>query len=173
MLYNFKSNDCLRYLYIESVSFTIAGKIMGNITVFDIARYILEKQGGMSAMKLQKLVYYSQAWSLVWDDEPLFSNRIEAWANGPVVRDLYDKHRGKYHVTATDFAEDAIGQLTDSQKETVDTVLDAYGQKSSQWLSNQTHSEEPWLKARKGLSDTDRGENEITLESMSEYYSSL
>ena len=42
---------------------------MDGITVFDVANYILNKQGSMSAMKLQKLVYYSQAWSLVWDDE--------------------------------------------------------------------------------------------------------
>ncbi|MCC6923464.1 MAG: DUF4065 domain-containing protein [Nitrosomonas sp.] len=62
---------------------------------FDVADYILVKQGAISAMKLQKLIYYSQAWSLVWDDEPLFNNKIEAWANGPVVRDLYEKHRGK------------------------------------------------------------------------------
>ena len=40
--------------------------------VFDIAKYILEYAGPMSTMKLQKLCYYSQAWSLVWDDEELF-----------------------------------------------------------------------------------------------------
>ena len=53
------------------------------VNVLDIAAYILCKQGAMTAMKLQKLVYYSQAWSLVWDDKPLFRERIEAWANGP------------------------------------------------------------------------------------------
>ncbi len=53
--------------------------------VQDVARYILEKRGRMSAMKLQKLVYYSQGWHLVFDGEPLFAERIEAWANGPVV----------------------------------------------------------------------------------------
>lgn len=40
--------------------------------VFDTAKYILEQSGPMSAMKLQKLCYYSQVWSLVWDDSPLF-----------------------------------------------------------------------------------------------------
>src|SRR5258708_570857 len=61
-------------------------------TVHDVAAYILGKCGPMTAMKLQKLVYYSQAWGLVWDERPLFAEQIEAWANGPVVRDLYDKH---------------------------------------------------------------------------------
>ena len=40
--------------------------------VFDVAKYILEKLGTLSTMKLQKLCYYCQAWSLVWDDTPLF-----------------------------------------------------------------------------------------------------
>ena len=62
------------------------------VDVKDVAQYILDKQGGMTTWKLQKLVYYCQAWSLVWDDEPLFPDDIEAWANGPVVRKLYDIH---------------------------------------------------------------------------------
>ena len=45
--------------------------------VFDVAKYILQKQGPMTSMKLQKLVYYSQAWALVWDDERIFPEKIE------------------------------------------------------------------------------------------------
>ena len=59
------------------------------VKAIDVAAYILRKQGTMPAMKLQKLVYYSQAWSLVWDDRPIFRDRIYAWANGPVIRNLY------------------------------------------------------------------------------------
>ena len=146
---------------------------MNTINVFDVADYILKKKGVMSAMKLQKLVFYSQAWGLVWDDKPLFSNKIEAWANGPVVRDLYEKHKGQYQVSAGSFSSFVGGKLSKEQRETIDTVLDAYGNKSAQWLSDQTHSELPWQKAREGLSDSDRGEHEITLESISEYYGSL
>mgnify|MGYP001247259517 CR=1 FL=1 len=40
------------------------------VSVFDVASYILQKQGPMTTMKLQKLVYYCQAWSLVWNEEP-------------------------------------------------------------------------------------------------------
>lgn len=65
----------------------------------DVAAYILKRMGQMTAMKLQKLVYYSQAWSLVWDEAPLFNERIEAWANGPVVRELYEAHRGQFQVS--------------------------------------------------------------------------
>ena len=59
------------------------------ISVSDVAQYILSKKGSMPVMKLQKLVYYCQAWSLVWDDAPLFSESIEAWANSPVCRILF------------------------------------------------------------------------------------
>ena len=65
-------------------------------TVFDVAAYILGKQGASSTWKLQKLVYYSQAWSLVWDGTPLFEEEIQAWIGGPVCPDLYSKHRGQF-----------------------------------------------------------------------------
>ncbi|MFK0572773.1 Panacea domain-containing protein [Endozoicomonas sp.] len=146
---------------------------MATVTVFDVAKYILVKRGDMSAMKLQKLIYYSQAWSLVWDDVPLFDNRIEAWANGPVSPDLYSRHRGQYGVSAWDFRADATGTLSEKQIETIDAVLEAYGGKSAQWLSDQTHAELPWKKARVGLLDSDRSNSPITYESMAEYYGSL
>lgn len=41
------------------------------LSVFDVATYILQKRGDMSCMKLQKLCYYAQAWSLVWDTTKL------------------------------------------------------------------------------------------------------
>ena len=40
--------------------------------VFDVAAYILKKKKALTSMKLQKLVFYAQAWSLVWDEKPLF-----------------------------------------------------------------------------------------------------
>lgn len=126
----------------------------------------------MSAMKLQKLVYYSQAWHLVWADETLFTDRIEAWANGPVVPLLYEKHKGKFTVEAGCFGGDA-NRLTKAQRESVDSVLAAYGDKTSQWLSNLTHMEAPWMDARTGIPDGERGTNEISAAAMHEYYSAL
>lgn len=142
--------------------------------VFDVAAYILRKKGSMSAMKLQKLVYYAQAWSLVWDDQPLFEERIEAWANGPVVPDLYNVHRGKFKVTFEDLVPHGDPKaLKREQKETVDAVLDFYGDKSPQWLSDLTHAEDPWKIARKGIPDRERSNREISLHTIAEYYGSL
>jgi len=138
--------------------------------VHDVASYILDQRGTTTAMKLQKLVYYAQAWSLVWDEEPLFPERIEAWANGPVVFELYDRHRGQFKVSRWNGDADA---LTRAQRETVESVLKFYGKKSSQELSNLTHQEAPWKHARKGMAAGQRGNREITLAAMAEYYSSL
>jgi uncharacterized phage-associated protein len=139
--------------------------------VHDVAAYILSRRRPITAMKLQKLVYYSQAWSLVWDEAPLFAERIEAWANGPVVRELYDGHRGLFKVGA--WPEGHADELTRSQTRTIDRVMRFYGKMSSQELSNLTHKEKPWREARKGLGPDERGRQEITLASMHEYYSSL
>ena len=139
----------------------------------DVAAYILRSQGAMPAMKLQKLVYYSLAWSLVWDDEPLFGESVEAWANGPVIRELYDAHRGQFAVAS--ISDGDSGLLDSDQRETVDAVLQFYGDKSSQWLSDLTHMEAPWRDAREenGLGSGERGQAPITHASMHEYYSAL
>jgi len=137
----------------------------------DIAAYIIKKLGKMTAMKLQKLVYYCQAWSLVWDEKPLFKDRIEAWANGPVVPELYETHRGKFQVLTWPSGDDK--KLSTLQKETINSVLGFYGDKPSQWLSDLTHREDPWVNARKGYSHGERGLEVITHASMAEYYGSL
>ena len=45
-------------------------------SVFDVAKYILQKSGSMSTWKLQKLCYYSQAWSLAWTEAPISMGRV-------------------------------------------------------------------------------------------------
>lgn len=142
--------------------------------VFDVAKYILQKRGSMTTMttmKLQKLVYYCQAWSLVWDEKPLFGGEIQAWASGPVVRELYDLHRGMF--TISDIPNGKTRNLNPEEKATIDTVLEAYGNKPAQWLADLTHMESPWNEARKGIEPGENCENAITLASMHEYYSSL
>ena len=144
---------------------------MPKIQVFDVAAYILEKMGTMTTMKLQKLVYYSQAWSLVWDEKKLFEEDIEAWANGPVVKDLFDYHRGTYEISSMPIGNPRL--LNQEQRDTIDAVLEYYGDKSAQWLIELTHMEDPWIQARKGLPPLERGNKVISLDTIADYYSSL
>jgi uncharacterized phage-associated protein len=138
----------------------------------DVAAYILEQAGPMSTWKLQKLVYYSQAWSLVWDESALFADDIEAWANGPVIPNLYAAHRGRFTVSEGDIAGDP-GTLSDDERETVDAVIGFYGEKTGRWLSELTHQEDPWLNAREGLRPGQRGHRAITEGALADYYGSL
>lgn len=142
-------------------------------TFLDVAKHIIELQGEMSAMKLQKLMFYAQAWSLVWDEEPLFDGEFEAWANGPVLPSLYQFHKGKFKVDASCFANGKPESLSEEQRDTIDKVLEFYGNKSAQWLSNLTHQERPWLEARNGVAPGEPCKNPITLEAMEMYYSGI
>lgn len=137
----------------------------------DVAKYILTRQDEMTTWKLQKLVYYSKAWHLVWDGESLFPERIEAWANGPVVRELYNLHRSQYRRAS--WPKGKIGNLTTDQRESIDAVLGFYGDKTGHWLSELTHQEAPWREARRGLAPGERGERSITDAALLEYYSGL
>ena len=125
----------------------------------------------MDTWKLQKLVYYSQAWHLAWDGEPIFTERIEAWADGPVCRELYDRHRGSFTVDSWRWGDP--GNLSDSEHRTVRIVVDAYSRLSGRQLSRLTHEEAPWSDARAGLSPGVRSNIEITRDAMKRYYSSL
>ena len=114
--------------------------------VIDVAQYILRSRGEMTTMKLQKLVYYCQAWHIAWKDDVLFPDRIEAWPDGPVVPSLFKQHQGKFRISS--FRGANSESLSDDERDTVDRVLAFYGSKSPQWLIDLTHQEAPWAEAR-------------------------
>lgn len=148
------------------------GSDVGSFTAMDVAEYILQEMGPVTAMTLQKLVYYCQAWSLVWDEGPLYNDEIQAWANGPVIRSLYDRHNGKFLVYPGMLGGNP-GQLNETARQTIDSVIEYYGGHTAQWLSDLTHAEDPWKEARKGLDAAAASDAVITLESMHRYYSGL
>lgn len=144
--------------------------------IFNVAKYILEKKGAVTAMKLEKLCYYSQAWSLVWDEEPLFDEDFEAWANGPVCRNLYSIHKGMFLVKPENIpAAYCADELTSEQKDTIDRVLSYYGDKEAHWLSELTHQERPWKQTRleAGVSTGEPCSQIISKDLIYDYYDSL
>jgi uncharacterized phage-associated protein len=136
----------------------------------DVASYLMTCVGeSIEAMKLEKLVYYSQAWHLAVFNEPLFEDRIEAWANGPVVRALYEQHRGRRWVHSWAGNRDVIAPHS---RGLVSLVCKQYAKLSGDELSDLTHSESPWLEARGNLPDGARGQGEISASTMASYYRS-
>lgn len=141
--------------------------------VLNVAQYVLSKLGNMTTLKLQKLVYYCQAWSLAWDGQPLFDEDFEAWANGPVCPVLFREHKGKFTVDGNFFDKYEYDNFTDAEKETMDIVLRDLGDKSPQWLKDLTHSERPWKEARKECAPGEICNNIISKETMQDYYGGL
>lgn len=141
--------------------------------VFDVAKYILSKTGRISTMKLQKLCYYSQAWSLAWTEKPLFDEEIQAWVNGPVCPELFKQHKGMFLIEESDISCGNAEKLSSDQKDTIDRVLSYYGDWEPYQLREQTHHEDPWINAREGISPTDNSTHVITHESMGAYYGNL
>ncbi len=144
-------------------------------TVFEVARYVIEYfDESITTMKLQKLVYYCQAWALAWDGIPLFDEDFQAWSNGPVCKELYDKHKGKFSL-GEDFLSDVNtkDRFNSDAIETMDAVLDYYGDKAPHWLSELTHQERPWLETRCGVPDGEPSSRVISKELMQEYYAGL
>ena len=142
-------------------------------TVFDVAKYVLNQLGSITTMKLQKLVYYCQAWSLGWDGKPLFGENFEAWANGPVCPELFHKHQGMFVVDEKLFADLPDYKFSKDELETLKAVLDYYGDKDPQWLSELTHKEAPWKEASVGVPVGVSCSNIISKESMQQYYGGL
>lgn len=150
---------------------------MGMAKVLDIAAYTLRKQGPMTAMKLQKLCYYAYGHHLAWDEKRLFPERFEAWANGPVCRELYEVHRGRLQVHLQHVQQHGgkPSTLNDDEQESVGLVLDAYGGMSAHQLSQLTHQELPWLAARRraGALPLERSDEQLLDEEIFEFFDSL
>lgn len=140
------------------------------VNALDVAQYILLKRGPMPGLKLQRLVYYCQAWHLVWQEKRLFPEKIEAWMTGPIIPRLFKVHRKQFKVRA--ILGGKSRKLNIEQRETVDAVLEYYGDKSSQWLADLTHMEDPWKLACDGIPDN-RNLKKISTASMAEYYGGL
>lgn len=138
--------------------------------ILNVARYIIEQCGSMTTMKLQKLTYYCQAWSLAWDGEPLFEEDFQAWANGPVSPELYQHHRGFFRIDSDFLKDNHFNDFTQDQIDTIKAVLRDYGDSSAMDLSNMTHQERPWKEARIGVSDGERSTKVVDKETMQEFY---
>jgi uncharacterized phage-associated protein len=133
--------------------------------VYDVAAFIEAKLGPLSEYKLQKLVYYAQAWSLAWDDKPLFAEVIKAWPDGPVSPQLWHRRDN-----GTEGDPDALG---DEQIQTINVVLDVYGDMTAQQLIDLSHREAPWREARRGVPAGAPSKRAISRPTMRAYYGGL
>lgn len=156
------NNDLLKTSKLIDNHFNNIKITESKANVFDVSSYILDKVGKITTMKLQKLCFYSYVWSLILDKNKLFSENIYAWDNGPVIKELFKIHKGKYILT--EISGD-INNINSINKETIDVILKIYNNLSAEALSEKTHSESPWQNTKRNEIITD---NEIL-----NYYSNV
>lgn len=137
----------------------------------DVAAYILEKKGSLTGYQLQKLLYYCQAWNLVYSGSPLFDDSIEAWKHGPVVTNVAHVHQHLYWVNRRHIMDSDSRNVPLESQCVIDAVLDAYGGYTGDQLERLTHSEAPWSDAYNGR--TGFSSAPISIEAMRSYYAAL
>jgi uncharacterized phage-associated protein len=136
--------------------------------VDNVAAAFVDLLGPMPAMKLEKLVYYAQAWTAAGGRGRLFADPIEAWRDGPVVRHLYNQHRQRRQVD--EWSSGDSSRLSSEAVRTVRFVASQYGHLTGDELSELTHDEAPWKRARAGLSATAWSNRHIPVAVMAKFY---
>ncbi|MEK7572204.1 MAG: type II toxin-antitoxin system antitoxin SocA domain-containing protein [Patescibacteria group bacterium] len=143
-----------------------------------IAKYFLWKtiqdKKSITNKKLQKLLYYSQAWNLAFNNTPLFKEKIEAWIHGPAIRSVYRQYKKfGFGPIRESVSENDFTTLTADNKDLLDEIWRVYGKFDASYLEELTHGEEPWQKARENLDGEASSTNIISLENMQIYYRKL
>lgn len=161
------------------------------VDIKDMAIYtglsLISKGMSASPLKLQKLLYYEQAWFMVFfgRENTLFEDVPQAWVNGPVYPVVYHEYRGKVanmcdhlkkeHFTSSDIqgTMEAIVKKNGWNGETVellDSIIMLYGSKTQNQLIFLTHAEAPWVEARGGMPPYMSSTAPISLDTMYGYY---
>ncbi len=122
--------------------------------------------------KLQKLLYYAQAWSLVIRDNKLFKDKIEAWVHGPAIKNIYFKFKSfGFSPIQSNIQEQDIKDLSPDVISFLDEIWNIYGHLDAQYLETLSHSEQPWIEAREGLQSHEGSSNIISLPTMRKFFS--
>lgn len=143
-------------------------------SVFDVANWFMRK-GALVHKKIQKLCYYAQAWSYVFNNEPMIDSDFEAWVHGPVNRQLWNelKKYGYFDIEPDVLSQKAKAITDIKVLNVLEQVWATYGEYTGFELERLSHSEPPWLKAREGYKDTEPSAVKIDPVLMKSYYSSL
>lgn len=124
---------------------------MAASTANGVADYLLwfaqEHGDVLTALKLQKLMFYADAWHMVMNDgEPLIPEPFEAWVHGPVHRDTYHRFsQFRWRSIPSDTQKPALAPAIQTF---LDEVYRVFGGYSGYELEQLTHQERPWLSAR-------------------------
>lgn len=136
--------------------------------VQNIAEYVIwysEKQDlGISNLKLQKILYFIQAYFLICSGKPCFCEKVEAWDFGPVIPDVYRIYK-QYGGTDIPRIPEKEPCLAQSDKERINKVVDKFADYSAADLTEITQKQLPWMEVY-----APKKNNEISTVSMKQYF---
>src|SRR5438046_3062128 len=138
--------------------------------VRDVTNYLIHLSHSVgepepiNPLKIQKLLYYAQGLSLAKRNQPLFTDKIKAWVEGPVVPVIW--HELKQHGRSPLAGADAPVELSIDERIFLRQVWTLYGKFTGDELSRRTHNEAPWLEARGDLPPDAKSDKEITTEAL-------
>lgn len=153
-----------------------ATKDISKTSAITLSNFILKHYGPMSHLKLQKLLYYCEAYHLAYFGDSIINENFQAWIHGPVCREVYNALKGRsilYSDISFDNAsnpDEEIAVLTSSQINLISDVLATLSTWQDGELEAATHREQPWITARRGYMPADRCEVEISKEEMMHFY---
>ena len=117
-------------------------------------------------LRLQKLLYYCQGWSLALLGRKLFDEPLQAWVEGPVVRSVYDRFSGTRSPISPEAIEEPDVSLSMTEAALVEMVWKEYSRFTPKELVARTHNEPAWSEARGGLLPTERSTSRLSEETM-------
>ena len=132
----------------------------GKYSAVDVAQYLIQKctlDGvPISNLQLQKILYYVQVYFLKKENRVLFEDDIEAWALGPVVRDVYMRYCG-YGSAEIHEMEESRAHFTPNEKLAMDSIVKEKRAIKAWDLVNATHERgKPWdIVYKNGIGDKD------------------
>jgi len=139
--------------------------------------YIFNQIEEVTPLALQKMLYYIQGIYMVLYDKELFSEECEAWAHGPVFKDVYEVFKNfKFNpIDDTRFAmlQHRFKDLSDDEKKVIDLVVETFGIYSGKTLEKITHTEKPWQEARIDCLPNEPSDMIISKEAIKTYFSEV
>lgn len=138
----------------------------------DVANWFLaraaEDERELTHLKLQKLVYYAQAWVLTLTGDPIFQEDFQAWAHGPVLPSLWKKYQGAGFAPLP--KANCSHKFTSAVEDILEDVYQHYGEFTAKRLEKMTHEEAPWKNARMGLEPYAQSNEKISKIAIKAYY---
>lgn len=136
---------------VESI---LGTKVESRTKLDEVIDYVLFKCEDITPLALQKALYYIQGFFFAFNESFLFDDECEAWAHGPVYKEIYQRYSSyKFDpIEGSDEIDEAT--LNSNERAVIDSVIRNLCCYSGKVLESFTHAEEPWLKTRGDLAPT-------------------